>query len=1000
MMRVILLAYFVGPLIVFAQFNITTYSVVDGLAQSQVYAMLEDSRGFIWMGTDGGGISQFDGKKFKNFSKKDGLSDNRVLAIYESKKGNIWIGTKNGLCIYNGIKFEDIEIEEEQEIEVNCFLEDKSGQLWLGTSKGIYQYKDGVFENWSLENNLFKKDISDLYEHIDGSIWACNGNGILQIAIESNVLYGLKDGLSHTATCHFVGDSTGIYISTLGGGLIRFNEGKFSTITREFENIHDMFLEDGIIWLTSLNKGILRLDLSTNQSQIIDETQGLSNNHTRTIIKDSWGNFWFSTSGDGVNKYFGPEFEHLTESDGLEKGYVYDVHVAFNNDIWTAHKHSIVMKNQDTTIVYNRLNGYTGGKARVLTEDHLGNIWIGTDLNAVYCFNGNEFHQFTRNDGIPGENIQDIMEDQLQNIWVSTIGGIAKLEPLAPNDFHYLITQWSRELNLGNRPIITNLEEDTLGRIWFSSKKDGIGYFLDEKISNPTEGLPAVEIKTMQISPTGDLWIGTHGEGIYVASASEPLISFSLRNMETDGLTSDLTFLIEFDKKGHAWIGSEQGVDRIEFGELNTIKQIKHFGKDEGFKGVETNRNASCVDNNGNVWFGTIDGLMKYNPKKATKNTLAPKLSLSNVALFYKDLAQTKKYKERITNWHNLTDSLILNHTENHISFEFKGINQKNPDKVYYEFILEGFDPKWSPISEKNDATYSNLPPGFFKFKVRAGNEDNVWTEKPIEFVFTITPPFWKTSLFIFGSTGLGVLLLTLLIAIRISAIKKKISRDQKAIEMERTMLELEQKALRLQMNPHFIFNSINSVQAFILRNDQKSARYYLAKFSKLMRQTLENSRNQLVTISDEINSLKNYLELENFGRTTPFKYTIEVGQEIDPDNVLIPAILLQPFAENAIIHGFKKLDRVGNLDIKFSAENDTLICEITDNGIGRSEAKKQKAQIDQQHKSAALVVTQERLNILNKNGSQKGFEIVDIMKNDVAFGTTVILRMPLNEKF
>ncbi len=259
---------------------------------------------------------------------------------------------------------------------------------------------------------------------------------------------------------------------------------------------------------------------------------------------------------------------------------------------------------------------------------------------------------------------------------------------------------------------------------------------------------------------------------------------------------------------------------------------------------------------------------------------------------------------------------------------------------------------------------------------------------------------FWETSLFILGSTGLGALVLTLLIAIRIRVIKKKIRREQKAIEIERTMIELEQKALRLQMNPHFIFNSINSVQAFILRNDQKSARYYLAKFSKLMRQTLENSRNQSITISDEINSLKNYLELENFGRTTPFKYTIEVGQEIDPDNVLIPAILLQPFAENAIIHGFKKLDRVGNLDIKFSAENDTLICEITDNGIGRSEAKKQKAQIDQQHKSAALVVTQERLNILNKNGSQKGFEIVDIMKNDVAFGTTVILRMPLNEKF
>ena len=130
--------------------------------------------------------------------------------------------------------------------------------------------------------------------------------------------------------------------------------------------------------------------------------------------------------------------------------------------------------------------------------------------------------------------------------------------------------------------------------------------------------------------------------GVYVASSKDPIISFSTINAESGGLASDLTFLIEFDKMGNAWVGSEQGVDRIEFGESNTIKQIKHYGKEEGFKGVETNRNASCIDKQGNLWFGTVAGLMKYNPKKATKNTLPPKLSLSNVALFYEDLSKTK----------------------------------------------------------------------------------------------------------------------------------------------------------------------------------------------------------------------------------------------------------------------------------------------------------------------------------------------------------------------
>ena len=223
MMRLILLVHFLGPLLFLAQLKITTYSVGDGLAQSQVYAMLEDSRGFIWMGTYGGGISQFDGKKFKNFSTEDSLTNNYILAIHESKNGNIWIGTKNGLSIYNGISFENFKIENQEGIAVSCFLEDKSGQLWLGTSKGIYQYKDGAFENWSLKSKIFNTYIFDLYEHIDGSIWACNGNGILQITKNNHVFYGQEDGLSNTATRHFSGDSSGIYISKLGGGLNRYD---------------------------------------------------------------------------------------------------------------------------------------------------------------------------------------------------------------------------------------------------------------------------------------------------------------------------------------------------------------------------------------------------------------------------------------------------------------------------------------------------------------------------------------------------------------------------------------------------------------------------------------------------------------------------------------------------------------------------------------------------------------------------------------------------------
>jgi len=549
-------------------------------------------------------------------------------------------------------------------------------------------------------------------------------------------------------------------------------------------------------------------------------------------------------------------------------------------------------------------------------------------------------------------------------------------------------------------PAITDLEEDHLGRMWFGTRNHGIGYILEDQITtfSVNDGLAGRQIKTLKVSPKGNLWIGTEGKGVSIASASEAIISFLNITTET-GLTSDNTYLIEFDQLGHAWIGSEQGVDKVQMGESFNVSEIKHFGKDEGFKGVETNRNASSVDRKGNLWFGTVNGLMRYNPKNSTINTIAPDLSLTSVTLFYEDLVKTE-FGHLITDWYQLNDTLIFRYDQNHVSFNFKGINQKNPERINYQFKLDGFDHQWSPISDKSDATYANLPPGSYTFKVIAGNEDDVWTTSPVTFSFSITPPFWQTLWFLLSTIGLGILLLFLIVGLRTRAIKRHVKQENEKLAFERSLLELEQKALRLQMNPHFIFNSLNSVQALILRNDQKSARYYLSKFSKLMRQTLEYSRNQFITIQDEINALKNYLDLENFGRETPFSYDIVIQEGLDPDNVLIPPMLLQPFAENAIIHGLKGLDRPGEIKVEFVCENDVLTCTLEDNGIGRKKAKENKSQEDQKHKSAALEVTQERLSILNENEIEKGFEMIDLGSNGVDTGTKIILRMKLNELF
>ncbi|MEL7343143.1 MAG: histidine kinase, partial [Bacteroidota bacterium] len=212
-------------------------------------------------------------------------------------------------------------------------------------------------------------------------------------------------------------------------------------------------------------------------------------------------------------------------------------------------------------------------------------------------------------------------------------------------------------------------------------------------------------------------------------------------------------------------------------------------------------------------------------------------------------------------------------------------------------------------------ATYSNLEPGFYRFFVRACNPDGSCTEiQPVS--FEILPPIWERWWFILAAVLLGISILALIFRLRINQIRRKAAEERQRLEMEKDLLRLEQKSLGLQMNPHFLFNALNSIQALIADNDAKTARYYLAKFAKLMRSVLNNSRNNLIPLQDEIQTLDLYLGIEQFSRDQSFNYTIEVSGDMDPEEVMIPPLLVQPFVENAIIHGVAHRINTGQIEV------------------------------------------------------------------------------------
>jgi sensor histidine kinase YesM len=350
-------------------------------------------------------------------------------------------------------------------------------------------------------------------------------------------------------------------------------------------------------------------------------------------------------------------------------------------------------------------------------------------------------------------------------------------------------------------------------------------------------------------------------------------------------------------------------------------------------------------------------------------------------------------------------DLLELPYTQNHLRFEFTGIDLRNPEGVKFRWRLVGFETDWVPENSERQATYSNLQPGDYTFQVQAKNSDGYWSDLKT-FAFHITPPVWQTWSFRLGVGGGILLLLFILFRWRLKLAQRRGKELLQKVRLEKHVLELEQKALRLQMNPHFIFNALQSINGYIARNDSAEARKYLAKFGKLMRMTLENSRTSYTSIEQEAELLYNYTALEAMSQGNRFTTHIDIDEQIRHESTFIPVMLVQPFVENAIIHGLKhKIEGGGELHVRFRLEgkpNGTngdqqyIVCEIQDNGVGRKKAAEYEAGIKKDHKSAALEITRERLQQMNEEGKPKSsVEIIDVEDAaGEALGTKVVIRI------
>ena len=462
----------------------------------------------------------------------------------------------------------------------------------------------------------------------------------------------------------------------------------------------------------------------------------------------------------------------------------------------------------------------------------------------------------------------------------------------------------------------------------------------------------------------GWIWIGTQGMGIKGMKGNE-IISIDGQ----DGLLSNTCKRVVKGKHNEIWVATNNGVSQVLFPEGDMSSPI--VSSMDMQDGLLSNDIDDLLWTPESLYIASSGGLSivpvgAFSPKKEV-----PPVHLLGFSVNGKDTV--------------IAEHLALTYLQNNIQIRFIGISIKNPKKLKYKYRLKASG-EWN-FDSKTTVLLPELPPGEYEFEVWAIGEGGIESEQPAKISFEISPAVWQRWWF-------GWSILLLITAFLAQIIYRRFKNLEMKNQLREKLLQSEAMALRAQMNPHFIFNTLNAIQEFIMNKDALAANLYLSRFATMIRNILNHSAHNFIRLDEEIEFLENYLELEMLRMEDRFQLFIDLGKEVTPSEVYVPTMVIQPFAENAIRHGFSQLEsRKATLRIRFDIEGEVLVCSIEDNGIGRAASMRLKAQSEMQHTSMGLQITTDRINLISQSASLTIIDLEDEEGNPL--GTKVELRIP-----
>jgi ligand-binding sensor domain-containing protein len=916
------------------------YNEENGLKSNNVWSIAEDNQHNLWFALYGEGITKFDGKKFSYYNTKNGLIHNGVRKIYFSNKYNcLIIGTENGLSLFDGKKFKSFTektlIDKFQVMGINeddnCILVSvnwhKSFSLKIAKdiskSKLIEEFVPIPSFSSLLKNNIYYSGGSDgfLYKRnlINNKVSIKPCNKIWDFAFDN----------SNTIYC------ASWNVNDPNGGLYKLSNDKLIDITKK-ANINSTSLwclyydkTTEQLWVGSTDKGIFIVDLGNKIKSFEPHFFGLQTLEIQSLFTTKENTTWIGARDKIIILNNDLSFKILTKK-----------HISIKVEKYI----------QKIAATPEQLNGYKSFKTRNgftcfnITSDNQGYIWINT-TNGTFCFDKNQnllFYDFGAGSG--GNLAFDKNDSALYSIMYNKTC-------VFKNKF-----DWTSKINIDNnlktKPINVQKIFNDGTNIWYGSYTNGLYLYTNKKFIclNQNNQFQEKNIRDIIVDNQKKILIGTNLGNVYVYNFNNSKLNLLKKyKSNIDIIGNTITFIEEIN--GYYFIGTNKGINI-----LKNHKLIKLLNQSEGLVDLQIN---DCVkDAENNLILATNKGLIKINTSKFITDfpSHINKIEINEI----KVNGANSIFNKHIVFGTFISNKIELNYSQNDIEIYFSTNNLYNADKNVYRYKIEGLNDNWSEFESNNKINLRGLPNGKFKVIIEGKNLGTGQILKSKSLIIEIFPPFWKTPVFIFSVLVLLIVMVYIIFRRRIQQIQQK---SQIQNNFNKRLAETKMEALQSQMNPHFIFNAMNSIQNFIIDSKTDDALLYMGEFSKLIRQTLDNSSKPLIKLVDEIQYLKTYINIERMRFPYGLEFNLEVDKSVDINKIEIPPMLIQPFIENVFVHAFDSDSKGSKLDVEFSLFNSELHCRIADNGNGIDKSK-----LNRIHESKGIKLVQERLNLFQSN--------------------------------